>query len=697
MEQTNFGYSMKNINIPSTKEYLLNLTHSVSRFTNNLRWRVLFHLEPADKPHNQKQTYGFKSLKPAPPVKCLEEFEEGLVELIRNIKTRQVRTEFQDKLKEDTDKIKKETKVIIQADKTTNFYKMTGENYKELLEKNVRDKYKKADEDTDSKITEEATKIATKLELEERIFKTTRKQASITLKDHKDNFHNNPKCRLINPTKSELGRISKQKVEKIVMEVKAKTGLTQWKNTAAVIAWFQDIQNKPKTRFVNFDIVDYYPSITEDLLHRALDYATRYTEVTQEDREVILHTKRSLLYDNNIAWVKQGSEFDVAMGSFDGAEVTDLVGLYLLSQLQHLRGISLGLYRDDGLGTSTLTVRQTDLVKKQIKKIFEDNGLKITIDVNMTVVNFLDITLDMEAGTFRPYMKPNNTPLYVHKQSNHPPTILKQIPLAVNKRLSSISHSAVQFDQAAPPYQEALARSGYEHKLKYEAPAQGGGRRRCRNRRVTWFNPPYTLHVSTNVGRKFLHLVDTCFPPGHLLHGLLNRNTVKVSYRTMASMGQVLQQHNSKVLRPKEEEEEEGCNCRGGKVCPLDGKCLAASLVYGATVTRSDTGGTSTYTGLTANTFKKRYDGHTSTFRHRTGNSSTLSTHIWKLTDKDIPYSIAWAILARARAYNPTTGVCRLCLTEKFLIMFHRGTASLNSRREIFSSCRHRASLTLAS
>ena len=165
----------------------------------------------------------------------------------------------------------------------------------------------------------------------------------------------------------------------------------------------------------------------------------------------------------------------------------------------------------------------------------------------------------------------------------------------------------------------------------------------------------------------------------------------------MASMGQVLQQHNSKVLRPKEEEEEEGCNCRGGKVCPLDGKCLAASLVYGATVTRSDTGGTSTYTGLTANTFKKRYDGHTSTFRHRTGNSSTLSTHIWKLTDKDIPYSIAWAILARARAYNPTTGVCRLCLTEKFLIMFHRGTASLNSRREIFSSCRHRASLTLAS
>ena len=420
--------------------------------------------------------------------------------------------------------------------------------------------------------------------------------------------------------------------------------------------------------------------------------------MTQEDREVIHHARRSLLFDNNTAWVKQGSEFDVAMGSFDGAEVTDLVGLYLLSQLQHLRGINLGLYRDDGLGTSTLTVRQTDLVKKQIKKIFEDNGLKITIEVNMTVVNFLDITLDMKAGTFRPYMKPNNTPLYIHKQSNHPPTILKQIPLAVNKRLSSISSSAVQFDQAAPAYQDALARSGYQHQLRYEAPAQGGGRRRCRSRRVTWFNPPFSLHVSTNVGRKFLRLVDTCFPPGHLLHGLLNRNTVKVSYRTMPSMGQVLQQHNSKVLRPRVEEEEEGCNCRAGvQNCPLGGRCLAASLVYGATVTRADTGAISTYTGLTANSFKERYNGHTSTFRHRTGNSSTLSTHIWKLTDKDIPFNIAWTILARARAYNPTTGVCRLCLTEKFLIMFHRATATLNSRREIFSSCRHRASLTLAS
>ena len=205
------------------------------------------------------------------------------------------------------------------------------------------------------------------------------------------------------------------------------------------------------------------------------------------------------------------------------------------------------------------------------------------------------------------------------------------------------------------------------------------------------------MHVSTNVGRKFLHLVDTCFPPGHLLHGLLNRNTVKVSYRTMPSMGQVLRQHNNQVLRPRAEEEEPGCNCRGGPTtCPLQGRCLTPGLVYGATVTREDTGGTSTYTGLTCNTFKKRYDGHTNTFRHRHAPSSTLSKYIWKLKDYHTDYHIDWTILARAKDFNPTTGMCRLCLTEAYMIMFFPDTASLNARREIFSSCRHRAKLTLA-
>ena len=66
--------------------------------------------------------------------------------------------------------------------------------------------------------------------------------------------------------------------------------------------------------------------------------------------------------------------------------------------------------------------------------------------------------------------KPNDTPLYVHSKSNHPPNILKNIPLSVNKRLSNISANETVFEEAAQPYQEALDWGGYTHKLKFENP-----------------------------------------------------------------------------------------------------------------------------------------------------------------------------------------------------------------------------------
>ena len=91
---------------------------------------------------------------------------------------------------------------------------------------------------------------------------------------------------------------------------------------------------------------------------------------------------------------KNNPNFDVGMGSFDGAENCELVGLFLLSQLQHLN-INIGLYRDDGLAVSNLTRKQTETVKQNICKIFDLNGLKITIEANMKSVDFLDITMDL--------------------------------------------------------------------------------------------------------------------------------------------------------------------------------------------------------------------------------------------------------------------------------------------------------------
>ena len=73
-----------------------------------------------------------------------------------------------------------------------------------------------------------------------------------------------------------------------------------------------------------------------------------------------------------------------------------------------------------------------------------------------------------------------------------------------------------------------------------------------------------------------------------------------------------------------------------------------------------------------------------------------LSDHVWKLMDKGSPFTITWQILSRASSFNPSSGLCRLCLKEKFFIMFKPATATLNKRNEIYASCRHRTSKLLA-
>ena len=133
--------------------------------------------------------------------------------------------------------------------------------------------------------------------------------------------------------------------------------------------------------------------------------------------------------------------------------------------------------------------------------------------MNSKVVNFLDVTMDLNTGLFKPFMKPNDTPIYINRKSNHPQTITKNIPLAVNRRLSSISATEVVFKEAIPPYQEALDKAGYNHQLRYDPPSNQRNKNRNRSRKITWFNPPFSQNVSTNVGAKFLQLIDTCFPP----------------------------------------------------------------------------------------------------------------------------------------------------------------------------------------
>ena len=166
--------------------------------------------------------------------------------------------------------------------------------------------------------------------------------------------------------------------------------------------------------------------------------------------------------------------------------------------------------------------------KKEVCNVFKSKGLKITIDGNKKIVHFLDVTFDLTDGSYKPYMKPNNKLSHVHQQSNHPPALLKNIPLNINKGLTNISSSKEVFDESIAPYQQALKESGYDHKLTYN-PQPTPRTKRKRKRDITWYNPPFDSNVKTNLDRKFLRIVDKCFQKKHPLYRIFDRHTLKLS------------------------------------------------------------------------------------------------------------------------------------------------------------------------
>ena len=388
------------------------------------------------------------------------------------------------------------------------------------------------------------------------------------------------------------------------------------------------------------------------------------------------------------------------MGSWDGAETCDICVLYLLSKVQHLP-IKIGAYRDDWLAVSSQTNRLVEKTKQEIAKIFKANGLSLEIEANHTSINFLDVTFNLSTGLFSPYMKPNNKIFYVHSKSNHPKSILKNLPKNIENRLSKISANENIFKEAIPPYQAALEASGYNHDLTFDPNARQGTRpqRKNRNRNVTWFNPPWSNNVKSNIGKQFLAILKESFPPTHKLYKICNKNYIKLSYRCMPNIRREISKHNNKVLygenRAAVQNEVYDCNClplktrETCKVMPGIG-CQVSNVVYKATVTRADTSQLETYTGSTAQTMKGRWSGHDYDIRHPEKSGTCLSNYIHTLTRKGIGYTLKWEILKKAPPWNPITNICRLCILEKHHILFHPEDSSLNQRSEFFTNCKHK-------
>ena len=130
--------------------------------------------------------------------------------------------------------------------------------------------YKETNTAAINKINKKAKYTAELLHLDDRVEQFNQRESFVTLKDHKENFQNNPKCRLLNPAKSEIGIISKHYIEKINSNIIKTTNMNQWQNTQAVLTWFKSIENKRSSSFIEFDIADFYSSITKELLTKSI-------------------------------------------------------------------------------------------------------------------------------------------------------------------------------------------------------------------------------------------------------------------------------------------------------------------------------------------------------------------------------------------------------------------------------------------
>ena len=145
----------------------------------------------------------------------LADFEKDMMLMVKNIQFRKINSNFQQKLKKDIKDVKFINKLLLPPDKSRNIYKLGNDQYRKLLRENVTKTYKKSNFNKVLDINNKAKKITENLPVADRIDKLQGEEAYITIKDHKDDFPSRRSCRLINPCKSSIGKISKAILDRI--------------------------------------------------------------------------------------------------------------------------------------------------------------------------------------------------------------------------------------------------------------------------------------------------------------------------------------------------------------------------------------------------------------------------------------------------------------------------------------------------
>ena len=406
----------------------------------------------------------------------------------------------------------------------------------------------------------------------------------------------------------------------------------------------------------------------------------------------------------------------MAQGSFDSAQIADLIGLYILYCLTDTNSFELndvGIYRDDGLIiVKNSSGPKADRIRKEITRKFKKIGFKIDVKSNIKIVDFLDVTFNISNNTIQNYMKPNNSLIYVNTKSNHPPKVIAQIPKSVNFRLARNSSNLELFNKYKEEYQTALEKSGHKsYDFKYPISNNNNKRNKNRKRNCIRFLPPYNKMLKTNIGKRFLNLISKHFPPGHMLQKIINKNNVKIGYSCTENIGRIIQNHNisvknknlknkNKNLKNKsnnKKNNEKMCSCHKKEECVLQNKCMSKEIVYKARIySKEEPNIIKIYYGITKPEFKARLANHTISFKNENRSLDTeLSKEMWRLKRVSKTPQITWEIEHKSKICNSLYNTCRLCLWECISIINFKATKRkneeiLNSRNEIALSCIHR-------
>ena len=276
---------------------------------------------------------------------------------------------------------------------------------------------------------------------------------------------------------------------------------------------------------------------------------------------------------------------------------------------------------------------QLERIKKNLQKSFKGVGLEKVAESNLKIVDYLDVTLNLNNGSYKPYHKPDDIIQYINKESNHLPSIIEHLPASIEKRLSNNSSDEKIFKEAAIYYEDTLNKAGYINNLVYHTPSTSNqeNKNKSRQRNVIWINPPYKS-VATRIDQSFLHLIDTHFPKTHIFNKIFNRNKVKVSYSSMQNIKGIINNHNMNILH-QNNEIKDGCNCRNKKYCPLGGKCLSPNIVYQGKINSSQPNyNEKVYFGVAEKSFKVRFCNHTKSLTHEDyANDTELSKEYWDI------------------------------------------------------------------